>query len=113
LPDEDTSAFAESQIDDRVWMINPVGESARVWVLHQAASRQLRKDMALALKKSVKELDSIDNEEFMAAVEAHAVDVEKNFIKMFSSEATHEFDEIRARFFPSAAPLPTFDFEIN
>jgi hypothetical protein len=50
-PDEDTSTFTEQPIDDRVYLINPVEASSRIWVLHQAATRVLRKDMALVLKK--------------------------------------------------------------
>lgn len=56
--------------------ISPVGEASRVWVLHQAASRALRKDMATVLKKSIKELDHLELEEFLADVEAHAVEIE-------------------------------------
>ena len=113
-PDEDVSTFTEQPIEDRVYLINTVAEGQRVWVLHQAAARVLRKDMATVLKKSIKELDSIENEEFLAAVESHSVDVEKNFIKMFSSEETKEFDAVRAKFFGgSTLPIPTFDFELN
>ena len=82
-------------------------------VMHQAASRVLRKDMATVLKKSLKELDNIEMEDFLQGVEAHAVEVEKNFIKMFSSEETDEFDQVRTKYLGSAAPVPTFDFELN
>lgn len=54
--------------------------------------------MATNLKKSLKELDGIELDDFLAAVEEHAVNVEKNFIKMFSSEETNEFDGIRSKF---------------
>ena len=112
-PDEDQTGLAEQQIDDKVFMINPVGDSGRIWVLHQAAARYLRKDMAATLRRSVKELEAIENDDFLKAVEEHAVTVEKNFVKMFSSDATSEYDELRTRFLGSPAPLPTFDFEIN
>lgn len=112
-PDEDQTGFAEQQIDDKVFLVNPVGEAGRVWVMHQAAARYLRKDMAATLRRAVKELEGLDNDDFMKAVEEHAVAVEKNFVKMFSSDATSEFDELRARFLGTPAPLPTFDFEIN
>jgi len=42
--------------------------------------------MASVLKKSMKELDAIDTDEFVNAVEAHAVEAEKAVVKIFSSE---------------------------
>jgi len=33
--------------------------------MHQAASRMLRKDIATVFKKSLKELDSVDLDEFL------------------------------------------------
>ncbi len=69
--------------------------------------------MAAVLKKSIKELDAVETDDFVAGVEAHAVDIEKNFVKIFSSEETHEFDQLRVKYLSSAAPLATFDFETN
>lgn len=112
-PDEDQSAFTEQIIEDRVLMVNPISEGHRIWIMHQAATRMLRKDMATVFKKSLKELDGIELEEFLSSVEAHAVEIEKNFIKMFSSEETNEFDAIRAKYLGFAGPIPTFDFELN
>ena len=114
-PDEDISQFTEQQIEDRVFLVNPISENGRIWVMHQAAARLLRKDMILVLKKSIKELENIENDDFIASVEAHSVDIEKNFIKMFSSDDTNKYDAIRSRFFTggSSAPIPTFDFELN
>lgn len=115
-PDEDTTNCTEQPIEDRVYLINTVsqGDNARIWVMHQAASRVLRKDMATVLKKSLKELDNIELDDFLHAVESHAVEVEKNFVKMFSSEETKEFDQIRAKYHQgSNAPIATFDFELN
>jgi len=90
-----------------------MSEAGRVWVMHQAAARYLRKDMAQALRKAVKELEAIENDDFMKAVEDHSVEIEKNFVKVFSTETTNEFDALRSQFLGSPAPLPTFDFEIN
>ena len=59
-PDEDTSTFHETPLDDRAILINNVQEQTRVWVIHQAAQRLLRKDIAVALKKSIKELDDVE-----------------------------------------------------
>ena len=92
LPDEDQTAFTEQHTDDRVLHVSVISENARIYVLHQAAARLLRKDMASVLKKSLKELDSIDMDEFVGAVESHAVEVEQSFIKVFSSETTNEYD---------------------
>ena len=118
-PDEDVSAFTEQPIEDRVYLVNPISEAtgSRVWVMHQAASRQLRKDMAQVLKKQLKELDAIEMEDFIQSIEAYAVEVEKGFVKLVSSEepaAVEQFKELRQRFLgPTGAPLPTFDFELN
>lgn len=38
--------FREQEIEDRVSMVNPIGEDYRIKVFHQAAGRVLRKDMA-------------------------------------------------------------------
>jgi hypothetical protein len=65
----------------------------------------------------VKELDAIDNEEFVAAIEAHAVEVEKALVRIFSSEepqVLEQYGQLRMRFLNgSSAPIPTFDFELN
>jgi hypothetical protein len=113
-PDEDQSTFKESAFEDKVLMINPVASdlTSRVWVIHQAAQRVMRKDIATVLKKTVKELDDVELEEFLATVEETAVEVEKNLVKVFSLEGTNEYDEIRAKVLGgSTAPIPTFDYE--
>lgn len=69
--------------------------------------------MAQVLKKSLKELDAIDNDELLNFVEEYANQVERNFIKMFSSEETNEYDALRAKYLGQAKPVPTFDYEIN
>ena len=48
-----------------------------MWVIHQASQRLLRKDIAVALKKSTKELDEVDQEELVNTIEEHANNVEK------------------------------------
>jgi polyribonucleotide nucleotidyltransferase len=64
------------------------------------------------LNKTVKELDEIELEEFVAGVEEQANEVEKNLVKIFSIEGTNEFDEIRAKYLNGqTAPIPTFDYE--
>jgi hypothetical protein len=37
----------------------------------------LRKDIIVALKKSTKELDEVDQEELLQTVEGHAAEIEK------------------------------------
>ena len=111
-PDEDTSTFNEMPLDDRAILINNVQDQTRVWVIHQASQRLLRKDITVALKKSTKELDEVDMEELVRTIEEHAVEVEKTLVKIFSIEGTNEFDEIRAKVLNgSTAPIPTFDYE--
>lgn len=111
-PDEDTSTFQEMPLDDRAIMINNVQEQTRVWVIHQAAQRLLRKDIAAALKKSTKEFDEVEMDELVNAVEEHANQIEKTLIKIFSKEGTNDYDEIRAKIMHgSTEPIPTFDYE--
>jgi hypothetical protein len=99
-------------LDDRAIMINNVQDTTRVWVIHQAAGRLLRKDIAVALKKATKELDEVEMEELCNTVEEHSNDIEKQLVKIFSIEGTEEFDEIRAKYLHgSTAPIPTFDYE--
>ena len=72
----------------------------------------MRKDIIVALKKSTKELDEVDQEEPLQTVEGHAAEIEKSLIKIFSLEGTNEYDEIRAKLLNgSTAPIPTFDYE--
>lgn len=113
-PDEDQSTFTEQQVEDKVLVVPnvSVSDGLRVWAIHQAAQRALRKDIATVLKKTVKELDEVELDEFITAVEEQATEVEKNIVKIFSLEGTNEFDEIRAKYLNgSTAPIPTFDYE--
>ena len=41
----------------------------RVWAIHQAAQRALRRDIATVLKKTAKELEEVEMDEFIASVE--------------------------------------------
>ena len=89
-----------------------LADGFRVWAIHQAAQRALRRDIATVLKKTAKELDDVELDEFIASVEEQANEVEKNLIKVFSLEGTNEYDEIRAKYLNgSTAPIPTFDYE--
>lgn len=83
--------------------------------MHQAASRYLRRDIVQAMRKYVKELDGVvEVDELADAVEAHANEVEKNFVKIISSEEhNNQYEELRRRFLGSPTPVPCFDFEMN
>jgi hypothetical protein len=54
------------------------------------------------MKKNIKELDNIDLEELIQQVEAHAVEVENKFLRLFGEAREEEFLRV-----------PVFDFEIN
>ena len=81
-------------LEDKVWTVNPIGDSQKVWVIHQAASRWLRKDIAQQMKKNIKEMEIVEMEEFIERVEEEAVKIENEFLKLFPE-------------------VPVFDFEIN
>ena len=97
-PDEDQTGFTEQPVEDKVLTVNNVADGVRVWAIHQAAQRAMRRDIATVLKKTVKELDEVELEEFVGAVEEQAKEVEKNLVKIFSMEGTNEYDEIRAKY---------------
>lgn len=65
----DDENLEEQEIDDKVWCVNPIGEGQKIWVIHQAASRFIRKDIAQQMKKNIKELEIVDVDELIAKVE--------------------------------------------
>ena len=87
------------ELEDRVFLVNPIGDTVKIWVVHQAAQRLHRKDIVQTLKKNFKELETFDLEDMYQLVEAHAVDVENKLLKMVSEQ--------------SESQVPVFDFEIN
>jgi hypothetical protein len=54
------------------------------------------------MKKNIKELDSIELEELINQVEAHSIEVENNFLRLFGDAREEEITRV-----------PVFDFEIN
>lgn len=92
-------------IEDKVHVVNPVGETSRIFVVHQAAQRLLRKDIVAAMKKNVKEVETFDLEEMQQVVEHHAVDIEAKLLKIISEEIYGDQE--------SGYKVPIFDFEIN
>lgn len=64
--------------------MNPIGETAKVFVFHQAAQRLIRKDIVQQMKKNIKELSHLDLDDLATQVETHAVDVENKVIAALS-----------------------------
>ena len=85
------------ELEDKVHCVNPIGEQYKVWVMHQAASRWLRKDISSYMRKNIKELETIDQDEFIENVEKTALEAETAFLKMLSEQED----------------VPVFNWEIN
>ncbi len=94
-----TQHYEEQEVEDKVVLVNPVGEEARVLVLHQAAQRWNRKEIVQHMKKSIPHLNNLEIDDIIAQVEEHANEVEEKFIKMYSEKEEEK--------------VPVFDFEIN
>jgi hypothetical protein len=85
-----------------VWTINPIGEQQKIFVMHQAAMRWLRKDIATQLRKSIKEVEqAVEVDDMLQRIEEEAKKVEMSFLTMMSEEGSEE------------SRIPVFDFEIN
>ena len=97
--------YDEMEIEDMVFLVNPIGESSKIFVVHQAAQRLLRKDIVQAMKKNIREVESMDLEDLYSLVEQHSVEVEDKLFKIISEEyyAGQEQEN----------KVPVFDFEIN
>lgn len=68
--------YEEMEIEDKVWCVNPIGDVSKIYVLHQAAQRLLRKDIAQHMKKNIKELDILDFDDILEKIEADALQIE-------------------------------------
>ena len=77
--------------------MNPIGENYKVWVMHQAASRWLRKDISSYMRKQIRELETIEQDELIENVEKASVEVEKAFLQLLKD----------------TMDIPAFDWEIN
>ena len=77
--------------------MNPIGENYKVWVMHQAASRWLRKDISSYMRKQIRELETIEQDELIENVEKASVEVEKAFLQLLKD----------------TMDVPAFDWEIN
>ena len=87
----------EAEIEDRVQVVNPVGEDYRIWVIHQAGPRYVRREIMTFMKKVVKQFDELDIDEVIEKVEKVANYFEDDFVKKNAND-----DE-----------LPCFDYELN
>lgn len=79
--------------------INPIGETYKIWTIHQYAGRLFRKDVAQAMSKFIPELEQLEVEQLMEIIEEDANFVEKQFLKVASEQGGEK--------------VPVFDFEIN
>ena len=93
--------YDEIDLEDKVWCVSTIGDNSKIYVIHQAAQRLLRKDIAQNMKKNIRELDVLDLDEMLEKIEQDAVQVEQNLLKMYA-EDPEEKDRV-----------PVFDFEIN
>ena len=72
-----TENYEEMEVEDKVLLVNPIGETHRVLVFHQAAQRLTRKDILQHMKKNIKELSAVDLEDMVEEVETRAVRAEE------------------------------------
>jgi Fe-S-cluster formation regulator IscX/YfhJ len=72
-PEVDPEFLDEVDLEDKVFCVNPVSDSCKIWVFHQAASRWLRKDIITQMKKNIRDLEGYDLDELTEKVETHAI----------------------------------------
>ena len=100
--EQDNQQLEELEVEDKVWAINNIGETDRIYVIHQIAQRQLRRDIIVQMKKLIKEVDGVDLEDLTAAVETEAEVIETNLMKYFAEWPAEDANKI-----------PVFNFELN
>lgn len=105
VEEENLEGLDEIELEDRAHCISTIGESYRVWNIHQAATRWVRKDIAKELKKTLPELQNIDLDDLLEAVDQEGEAVENSFINLFKEGG------IKAK--QMGYELPVFDFELN
>jgi len=54
--EENTEDLEEVDVEDRAHCISTIGDNYKIWAIHQAATRWVRKDIAKELKKCLPEL---------------------------------------------------------
>lgn len=83
-------------IEDKVLTVNPKGKEEAIWILHQAASRMLRKEILSHFKKVfTKELEDLEFDEVVEVIEDIARNVEDKYFREIYGD------------------INCFDFEIN
>ncbi len=91
----------ELRVEDKVMAVNPIGDNYKIWVIHQAASRWLRNDIATQAKKFFKEMETVDLDELQEKIETEAVKIEDAYLKLAFQNPD------------GTSAIPVFDFEIN
>lgn len=86
LNSERTMKYEEMEIEDKAWSITTVGDTCKVWVVHQAASRQLRRDIATQMRKNIKEMDIVESDEFNEKIEMEANEIENNLFRVINEK---------------------------
>jgi len=97
----DEELYEEMELEDKVWCMNNIGESSKIWVIHQGASRLVRKDIVTCMKKGIKELENLELDEIIDIVEKDAVTIENKFLKKYNENREE------------SKRVPVFKFEIN
>lgn len=44
--DPDREQYEEIEFEDKVWCVNPIDENSKIWVIHQVANKNLRRELA-------------------------------------------------------------------
>ena len=99
LKDTDT---AELEYEDRVRLVIPqsiyiyiyiyLAEQMSIFVIHQAAGIEVRREIGAYIRKVCKELDNVDPEEFDANVSERALEVEEAFMNEFSNLVVFNYE---------------------
>ena len=95
IPAGEEKKWKEVTTKDEVLMLRTTGEEYNVYVLHQAAARYFRKEIANQLKRLNKKFEDIDPTELQAHAEEIANKAEALWIEHHAKE------------------LPMFDFPLN
>jgi len=85
----------EIDYEDKVLLVNTMGQDYNVLVVHQLAQRFLREHIAKSFKEFLPELQVLDEDEMLTIIEKEAEKFEEDF------------------FGQQFASTPLFDFEIN
>lgn len=91
---EKKKEYPEIEYEDKVVAVKAVTEDLFVYVLHQAAGRELRKNLCECIKKHFeKELEGAEIEAIQTKAEAIAKQVESGILKHFSEIPVFPFEK--------------------